>query len=162
MKKILITAALILAASLISAADDVKKYEDSWLILPLPLYSEETSLKGIVTGAYFYNKKPDTFSSNIQLYLSYSLKNQVSVEEEGWHYWDNNEYKLYHNSYYKKYPDTFYGTGNSAKDEDAEKVTFQMIKFKGEFHKKIAGLLYGGVRLAFDSFVLLEAEKAGL
>jgi len=162
MKKTALVILLLAIVSVIFAADDAKKYEDSWLILPLPLYSEETSLKGIITGAYFYNKKPDTFSSNIQLYLSYSLKNQVSVEEEGWHYWDNNEYKLYHNSYYKKYPDTFYGTGNSTKDEDSEKVTFQMLKFKGEFHKKIAGVLYGGVRLAFDSFVLLEAEKGGL
>ncbi|PKL91340.1 MAG: hypothetical protein CVV21_09000 [Candidatus Goldiibacteriota bacterium HGW-Goldbacteria-1] len=162
MKKILIIAVMIITASFVFAADDAKKYEDSWLILPLPLYSEETGLKGIITGAYFYNKKPDTFSSNIQLYLSYSLKNQVSVEEEGWHYWENNEYKLYHNSYYKKYPDTFFGVGNDNKDDAAEKVTFQMLKFRAEFHKKIAGLLYAGVRLSYENFVLLEAKPNGL
>ncbi len=154
---------LVLAAVFFSSVLSEERKEDiSVLLVPFPIYSEETSLKGILTLGLFYNKKPDTFTSNAQLYLSASLKQQFSAEVETWNYTDGNDMKFYMDAWHKKNPDSFFGTGNSTLASDEDRHTFQMNKVLLEMHKKIAGALYGGIRYRMEHFVLLKSEENGI
>jgi len=139
-----------------------KKEDISLLLVPLPIYSEETSLKGILTLGLFYNKKPETFTSNAKLYLSATLKQQFTAEIETWNYTDGNDMKFYMDAWHKKNPDSFFGTGNDTIADDEDRHTYQMNRVIAEAHKKIIGALYAGIRYRLEHFVLLKSEENGI
>ncbi len=136
-----------------------------FVIVPIPLYSPETGWALNINSAYLYRTEPedkDTTPSIIQVSLVYSEKNQTDDYLEINHYLKGNEYIFKGILQYKKYPDSFFGTGNYTLPGDSEKYTIEYEYFMAESYKKIVPGFYAGLRYVFQNNALLEVEPSGL
>lgn len=154
-------AVFFLAVPLFSAEEPPPSKTD-YILLPLPIYAVETGIEFTLTGAMLYNKIPDTYTSMLKLQGSYTQKNQSTLTAELKNFWPNNEYALLGMVTFWKYPDIFYGTGNSTLAENADNHTYEFLKAPFEFDKRWPGNFLTGVKVNFEHYTLLACEENGL
>lgn len=136
-----------------------------FVVVPIPLYSPETGWAININSAYLYRTEPadrDTTPSIIQVSLIYSEKKQSDDYIEINHYLKGNEYMIKGILQYKKYPDKFFGIGNSTLPDLSENYTVEYEYFLAEGYKKIIPGLYAGLRYVFQNNAMLEILPSGL
>jgi outer membrane protein assembly factor BamA len=169
MKKLMIILFVLIAFS-VFAAEEGKKDENFFVVVPVPLYTPETQWAAYLIAEYIFKLDPAdkiTPSSAAQISLDYTQRNQSDVYLEFSHYWKNSDYYLKIMLEYKKYPDKFFGIGNHDRHlytglDRGYDYTLEYEYIWVEFYKKIFGGLHFGARWLGQHNVMLASGYPGL
>lgn len=127
-------------------SDSLKKIKIG--ILPSAFYSPETRLGfGGLFYSYFRISKKDsvTKKSNTQSYISYTLNKQFAFENDYQLWLRENKYYFTGTFDYSRFPQFFYGIGNSTRENDKMMISFDIIRFQTKALAKFNEHIYGGI-----------------
>ena len=130
----------------------IKKTEHKgWGIVPIPVvaYMPETSLLGSVALTAYNEDNSGDKKDNILLAFYYTLKNQIGGNFLGTKYLNDESMKISLEINAVKFPTSFYGTGNSVKDNDEENFEGRSIDITPAFMLEIYKNLYIGPLVNF-------------
>lgn len=169
MKKILIFLVVLISFPLF-AAEEQKKDDNFFIVVPVPMYSPETQWAGYLIMEYIFRLDPHdkiTPSSTAQISLSYTQMHQSDVYLEFSHYWKDRDYYLKVMLEYIKYPDLYFGKGNIERNifaglDKGYDFTLEYEYAWLEFYKKITADLHAGARYIIRRNVMLDSEYPGL
>ncbi|MBO7315545.1 MAG: BamA/TamA family outer membrane protein [Paludibacteraceae bacterium] len=112
-------------AKLLAQSDsllDVKTAQKhTFYVVPTINYQPETSWGFGVAGANYFKYTDEKRISNLSYGVEYTLKNQFSVSVYPKIYFTSSNWYLYANLGYKRYPNAFFGIGNSYEKSSLEK-----------------------------------------
>lgn len=143
---------------------DSTQSESSYIFLPAIYYTPETEWAGgIVFQYYFYRGKKDSLSrpsSFIPIFI-YTQKKQV-ISELGFDiYFDKQNYHLFGQIGYQKFPNSFYGIGNNVPDE-SESYTPKKFYSYISFFKKFYPGTNMGIKLEFENTKFSSFDPDGV
>ena len=102
----------------------------TFYVVPTVNYQPETSWGFGIAGANYFKYNDEKRISNLSYSAEYTLKNQFSVSVYPKIYFPSSDWYLYANVGYKRYPNTFYGIGNSYEKSSLErKVSYNSNAF---------------------------------
>jgi outer membrane protein assembly factor BamA len=135
---------------------NISKYDSANFkigLLPFAFYSPETRFGfGGFVYSYFSTSDKDliTRKSNTRSYLSYTINNQFSFENDYQIWLNRNKYYLTGELDFSRFPEYFYGIGNETKNSDRMMISFDIIKIHLKTLKLIRANLYGGIDITFQ------------
>lgn len=136
------------------------KYE----LLPIPavFFTPETNLGyGAMLVLSYY--KPEQTPSTLRLFVSHTLKNQISSNLHWDHIVNNRQYRFTNRLNFRIYPLKYFGIGpENDFDNDGEDFTPQVIEGRFQAEKRLAPNFYGNVHYLFDSYKINAAQENGL
>jgi hypothetical protein len=157
--------------STLEVTNTITEEDNSGIIaLPFTSYSPETAWSFGVGGMYYFLTQPAAFpdsrTSNFLVVAQYTTKKQMIGEMSYDLYFYNNNYRLYGNLSYAKFPFSFFGIGNNTEKVNEEIYTPRYINLENTFIKKIysnfQGGLSAGVRLDFRNDEIINVELNGI
>ena len=146
-------------------------YEDDTLgiqqtgVYPLPIffYTPETGFAGGAAALYLY--RDTTFrksrASDITGDAIYTEKKQVIVEFNGDFYFDDGMYRLLADTWYKNFPNSFYGIGNNVPSSARESYTSKSLFGKIVFYRKVYSRFNLAPLIQFESASIIETKPGG-
>ncbi len=142
-----------------------------WRILPVPGYAPETLLSLTVGGLYYF-PQPDNSDSTSRLNqifggVQYTLRNQFVVSVLPELYFNRENIRLFGQFEVSRYPDFFYGVGNSMPESNREAFTIFRAAAIGSLWwslngKGIRNGINAGVRFDIDYQNVIERQAVGL
>jgi hypothetical protein len=133
--------------------------------IPILFYTPETGIAGGAAALYLYRdpsadraSRPTNFTGDV----IYSQKEQLIVELNGDMYFGNGAYRLLTNTSFKKFPNKFFGIGNSNSSNAEESYTPRSFFIKAVFSKNLYSRINGGPILRFETTSILATSPAGL
>jgi len=139
-------------------ADSLKKHKVG--VLPSAFYTPETRL-GFGSLVYTYLKIGNdslTKKSNTQSYLSYTINKQFAFENDYQIWLAKNKYYFTGSFDYSRFPQYYYGIGNSTKQSDKIMFRYDLLKIQTKSLIKIAGIIYGGVSFQYQNVFNQDIE----
>jgi len=125
--------------------------KSNYVIAPLIAYKPVTSWQFGVGVKYLYRPKAydtsDTRKSFVAAAVIYTLNNQLLFNPYFVHFFNHEKYML--DGYYgiKKFPQNYYGIGNTSDKINQETVALNEIRIEQLGFKKIKGNLFAGIGL---------------
>ena len=147
-----------------TVAQDSTKAESSYIFLPAIYFTPETEWAGgIVFQYYFYSEKKDSLSrpSSLVPIVIYTQKKQIITELGFDLYFQKQNYHLYGQIGYQKFPNSFFGIGNKA-PENEESYTPSKFGTSITFLKKIYSATHLGLQYEFEDSKLSGFDENGL
>ena len=132
---------------------------------PVILYQPETSLMfggGSAVTIRKKNERANARPDNINVFAIYTLKNQIALNINPDFYLNEENWELRVLMSYQKYPDTFFGIGNSNSEDDAEDFTTEDIMIQPWLIHRVYKNLRIGMLYDFKKTNVLEIEENGL
>jgi outer membrane protein assembly factor BamA len=145
--------------------DTLQKERGDWVGFPIIFYTPDTKWAVGASGSYYYrpsNSDTATRPSNIGATLIYTQRKQIIAAFGFDLYSRNNADNPSGGIFYLKFPDTFYGIGNSASADSAEDYTHRLISLGLSFRKQVQPNLYLGIQYELDDDKLIKVEEDGL
>jgi outer membrane protein assembly factor BamA len=93
--------------------------------------------------------------------LIYSEKKQIIAEFDGDFYFTSGAYRLLTNTWYKKFPNDFYGIGNNTLPSDRESYTSESFYTKLVLYRNVYSRINIAGQIRFESASIIETEAAG-
>ncbi len=147
-------------------------YEDDSLniqqtgVYPLPIffYTPETGFAGGAAALYLYRDTAfrEGRASDITGDAIYTEKKQVIVEFNGDFYFDDGIYRLLADTWYKNYPNSFYGIGNNVPSSARESYTSKSLFGKIVLYRKVYSRFNLAPLIQFESASIIETKQGGL
>ena len=136
------------------------------VVLPILFYTPETKLAGGVGGllAFRPSANPDGGRPTaVNFYALYTQRKQFMARLEPEIYLDREKYLIKGKFGFERYPDKFWGFGDSAPSTNEEDYTPRMLSAEASFLKKIAprASLYAGLQVIFQSFKIVSSDPGG-
>ena len=135
-------------------------------IYPLPIfyYTPETGFAGGAAAIYLYRDTAfrESRASDITGDVIYTEKKQVIVEFNGDLYFDDGAYRLLADTWYKNFPNSFYGIGNNVPSSARESYTSKSLFGKIVLYREIYSRFNLGPQLQFESASIIETKPGGL
>ena len=135
-------------------------------IYPLPIffYTPET---GFAAGAGALYLRRDTAShanrpSNVTGDFIYTQKKQITIEVDGDFYFAEGLYRLLTNTWYKNFPNSFYGIGNNVPSSARESYTSKSYFGKIVLYRKVYSNINLAPLLQFESASMVQTKPGGL
>ncbi len=131
--------------------------------IPLVVYSPETSVGFGFSFQYLYRFPNDSASnlSTVGTTFLYTLERQIIVNPN----WDfnlkNNKWKIPGAFLYQKFPEAFYGIGNTTKESDREEFTAQYILFKNRFTREVVKNFHFGFQYRLEHAFNFKHDAGG-
>ena len=145
--------------------DTLQKKRSSWSGYPIIFYTPDTKWAVGAAADYYYRPSASdttTRPSTVGATLIYTQRKQSVVAFGVDLYSPNNVYNPSGGILYVKFPDTFYGIGNSTSADSSEDYTHRLISLGLGFRKQVQPNLYLGIQYELDDDKLLEVEENGL
>jgi hypothetical protein len=136
-----------------------------FLIFPLLQYSPETRAGvGISIVTYFRTSKKDTLyrPSVIHPFMGYTQNKQIFIESPFQLFFDKEKYYLYGLVSFFRYPYKFFGIGNNIPLDYSETYLSQYYSMTINVVKKIAPVVYAGVKIQTGIYSIKSIESQGL
>ena len=135
-------------------------------VYPLPIfyYTPETGFAGGGAALYLYrdttfrNSRPSDITGD----AVYTEKKQVIVEIDGDFYFVDGTYRLLADTWYKNFPNSFYGIGNNAVSAARESYTSKSLFGKIVLYRKVYAKFNLGPLLQYESSSIIETKPGGL
>lgn len=127
-------------------ADSLKKHKIG--LLPSAFYTPETRLGfGGLLYSYFKLGNNDSLNkkSNSQTYLSYTINKQFAVENDYQIWLAKNNLYLTGSVDYSRFPQFYYGIGNSTKESERIMYSYDLFRFQSKCLHRIVNHFYGGL-----------------
>ena len=123
MLKLLGIAFLFCCSNIICAANEADTIlsKNSYYVLPIASYQQETSLSAGLAGAYYFKSEDLSKISSIAGTAAYTLENQFIFNLTPKLYLGKNNYYLYSNFSARNYPDYYYGIGTK---QNSKRIPF--------------------------------------
>ncbi len=141
------------------------KQKGSWVALPVLYYSPETRLGFGALGMHLFKPKgADTLTrtSNIQAYLLYTQNKQLLFSPRYTIFFKEDRYTLQGNIAYFKFPEFYYGIGNTLPDTNEELVDYTLVRLENKFMKKLSPAIFGGVQWNYYQVFNVTPTPEGL
>jgi outer membrane protein assembly factor BamA len=153
----------LMVATTLIAADSAETKSENWGIVPvaLPYYTPDTSIAfGTYTVLWF--QSGESRASDLSVYGTYSIKNQLALGLLPEVYFLDERLKLSGQFEYNRYPQGFWGLGPHTASAAEETYTPTGIFWFLATKLKIAEGLYAGPYFRFRSTETVEADDGGL
>jgi hypothetical protein len=140
--------------------------DESFGFIPLviPFYTPETRF-GIGIGIVMYNHPDGDMSlepDSLEMEGIGTLNKQFELNFRGTKYLSRDLFQIGIEGEVNKWPDEFYGIGNSVKEKNKEEYSQSGIDLKGLFLVKTISKLYIGPMIRYNRYAMKEREKGGL
>lgn len=138
--------------------------KSSLLVLPSGGYAPETGLSAGAQAIYSFYRgdRHSTNPSMITASATYSTKKMVNAKLVADVWSKHNDLHGNAEIRYRKYPLSFFGTGNNTREADLDRLTENKFVFKGFIDKKLAPGFYGGIRAGFENYEYTDQESGGI
>ncbi len=134
-------------------------------IVPIPLivYSPETRFGFGLSAQYLFRFKNDSLSnlSSTGATILYTLEKQFIVNPNWDLYIKSNKWRTMGAFVYQKFPEKFYGIGNSASEDDEEKFTAEYILFRNRVTRQIAKNFHLGLQYRLEYAFDFDTDPEG-
>jgi outer membrane protein assembly factor BamA len=144
--------------------DSTKQYRNKFLVFPLTALSTETSWVFGVANAYIFKtaKKDSALRvSTIPSGLLYTLNNQILIALGANIFLPKERYIIRFENSFSKFPDKFWGLGNSTDDRVSENYTFTQFYINPQIYRKVVGDLFLGAGVDFQRVFDIEYTAGG-
>ena len=135
-------------------------------IVPLPLivYSPETHFGLGLSGQYLFRFKNDSLSnlSTTGSTILYTLEKQFIVNPNWDFYFRENKWRTGGALVYQKFPESFWGIGNSTGNEEKEKFTAKYILFRNRATRQMAKHFHLGLQYRVEYAYDFKTDTAGV
>ena len=135
-------------------------------VYPFPIffYTPETGFAGGAAALYLYRDTTfhESRASDVTGDVIYTEKKQAIVEFNGDFYFADGTYRLLADTWYKKYPNSFYGIGNNVLSSARESYTSNSLFGKIVLYRKIYSRFNLGPQIQFESGSIIETKLGGL
>jgi outer membrane protein assembly factor BamA len=147
-----------------SSGINAKPYKPSFYGVPLLFNTPETSWGFGVAGGYSFKiNKTDTTQrpSTILTNLDYTLNKQIIIEFGYTLFFKHENYQLRLHNSYKKYPDSFWGIGNSTAESALERYAYNRWDIYPTLQKRIYDRLFLGLRYRYLGMYSVDWQEGG-
>lgn len=136
---------------------------------PFLSYAPETRWSFGVAGLfYFYLEKPsikEARPSSVYSNIQYTTRKQFTIKAEYDFYFLEDNYRMYGDIYFSKFPYLFFGIGNNTKTVDEENYTPRFFKTEINIIRKLLSLnegkLSAGIRFDYRKDKIIEKDLNG-
>lgn len=134
------------------------------VVVPLVMYTPETHV-GI--GAFYvhffrFSSTKESRVSSVAMLALITTRRQAIFEVHPDFYWAKDAGHAFGKLEYQRYPDSFWGIGNKARDEDEERYVRERIRFRGGPNYRVVGPLYAGVGLDLMQYSATYTDPNGV
>ncbi|MGB6647591.1 MAG: BamA/TamA family outer membrane protein [Bacteroidota bacterium] len=147
-----------------SGSGTFTKHKNGFLALPVVYYRPETKLAFGGVGIYYFrppNSLPETRASSIRAGLIYTTASQIIAKIEPQVFLEDEKYFVSGDVSFFKFPDKFYGIGNSTPSAAEEDYVPQIFRFRAGFEYQFLPRLFGGILYNFYNYRILEYAEGG-
>jgi hypothetical protein len=147
------------------ARDPEKRRGLHIMVLPLFYYTPETRGAFGVGGNMNFNlgrDKAETRPSSIWFFAVYTMNNQVQIQLNPEIYFPKNAFVVNSTLKYVRFPQKFYGIGNSVSASAAEKYAPETIGFGISVQRKLVGSVFAGLQYRAERTRIESVEPGGL
>lgn len=169
MYRLVLTALIVALHSSFAFAQNQQNEKDSVdsgasRIFPLPIffYSPETGVAGGAAALLIYRDRSTPRASSITGDVIYTQKEQIIVELSGDQYFSQGRYRLLSGLVFRKYPNKFFGIGNSTAKSDEEEFTPKTFLLKASFYANIVSKVNVGPIVRYESTSMSEVNPEKL
>jgi outer membrane protein assembly factor BamA len=157
---------LILPIKAESSKESKSKVKNSFIGSPIITYSPETKLAFGGAGSYTF-KLTKSFSERDRLSIAslsfiYTVKKQLLLNLNTDLYSKNQKYRFTSFIGIRKYPDRFYGIGNSTTNDMEEVFTSKSFYLSMSLRRNLVNRLYGGLQVKYIRYEITEFEEGGI
>jgi len=133
-------------------------------IFPLPIlfYTPETGAAGGAAALLIYRDPLAPRASSVTGDVIYTSKKQIIVELSGDQYFAHGSYRLLSDVLYQKYPNKFFGIGNSTASKDEEDYTPRTFLLKVSLYINLFSRFNAGPAIRYETTTLGEIEPGKL
>jgi outer membrane protein assembly factor BamA len=135
------------------------------MVLPLLYYTPETRVAFGVGGNMNFNlgrDKAKTRPSSIWFFAVYTMNNQVQIQLNPEIYFPKNVFVVNSTLKYVRFPQKFYGIGNSVSASAAESYAPETIGFGISVQRKLVGSVFAGLQYRVEKTRIESIEPGGL
>jgi len=127
------------------------------VIVPILIYTPEThfGVGGLFIHLFRLKREPDARLSSIAVVGLITTRRQAVLELHPDIYWASDNIHFFGKIEYQKYPDSFWGIGNSAEDAPEERYERTRLRYRPVGQLRIAGYAYAGL---FGDAMLFRGE----
>jgi outer membrane protein assembly factor BamA len=153
------------AAATGDVSDSVATQGNTLVPLPVLFYQPETKFGfGVAATYYFRTSKigPDARPSTLQPVLIFTTKKQIIAVFQGEIYSPTERYRYNFEGGYTRFPNSFWGIGNSTPDSLEEDYTPKSVSLALEAQREIFPNWYAGVNLRAGYRAIVETDSGGL
>ena len=129
-----------------------------WYGIPILFYTPETGVAGGAAGMYLYRDPSDRRASTITADIIYTENKQIMIETSGDQYFAGGLYRLVSYVTFQKYPNTFWGVGNSSPDDSKEDYTPRLYHLDAALTKNLFSHFSVGPALLLERIFMVERE----
>lgn len=131
------------------------------IILPAFFSSPETSVGLGAAGMYYFQTEKDSTikTSNVQVILIYTFRNQLITELPFTFFFDKNNYWLNGGFFYYIYPFRYYGQGNDIDLEIFDNYDATYFRAELNLYRKIRSDLYLGPRFSYTNYFSITSDS---
>jgi hypothetical protein len=117
------------------------------VIVPVLLYTPEThfGVGGLFIHLFRLKREADARLSSIAVVGMITTRRQAVLEVHPDIYWASDDLHVFGKVEYQKYPDSFWGIGNSADDATEERYERTRLRYRPVVQLRIAGHAYAGL-----------------
>ncbi len=117
------------------------------VIVPILLYTPEThfGVGGLFIHLFRLKPEPGARLSSIAVVGMITTRRQAVFEVHPDIYWASDDLHVFGRVEYQKYPDSFWGIGNSADDAPEERYERTRLRYRPVVQLRIAGQVYAGL-----------------
>lgn len=145
--------------------DSVKpSYRNKFLVFPLVALSTETNWVFGVANAYIFKTAKHDSTLRVSTMPSgflYTLNNQILIALGANIFLPKEKYIIRFENSFSKFPDKFWGLGNSTDSRPSENYTFTQFYINPQLYRKIYGDLFLGAGVDYQRVFNIEYAKGG-
>jgi hypothetical protein len=159
----LVTTAVTLPArqSQEGASDSSQTTKSGIYPLPIIFYMPETGT-AIGAAALYVYRNPDILrASTITGDVIYTAKKQIIIELDADLYFSRGIYRLLTYLNFQKFPNKFFGIGNSTSESDEENYTPRTYYLNGVLYRKVFSYINAGPAIRFEEVTMKDTDPAG-
>ncbi|HZY82335.1 MAG TPA: BamA/TamA family outer membrane protein [Cyclobacteriaceae bacterium] len=140
-----------------------QKKRDKFVLFPVIVKSPEYRWGGGAAGTFFFKIGKDSFArtSSFKAVSFFTLRKQLVAATEGNIYFPNEKYILYVVSSATRFPDKFWGLGNTSQPEALENYSISQYSIFPKLMRRIFSRFYGGVGYEFQNVFRFEYDRSG-
>lgn len=136
----------------------------SLLVLPSGSYAPESGLSAGAQAIYSYYAGDHTITrpSMINASATYSTKRMINAKITSDIWSNGNDIHTNTEIRYRRFPLSFFGTGNATREADRDRLIEKKLLLKGYAEKKLAQNFYAGIRAGFENYAYTDEEPGGI
>jgi hemolysin activation/secretion protein len=134
------------------------------ILTPLVFYTPETNFGGGVAGIFYVYPKSTTVDPRPHSFSfigAYTVEKQIILQVPYQMFFKNEQYWIFGELAYFKFPYWFFGIGNEIDYDEFEKYDASYIRIQNQALRQVVNNFYVGLNFRYDQYFNLEYDTAG-